>query len=89
MAFDQTEIKGLIRQLESITKHFPIVGDFKVLFLFIVLGIPSCKYQEKFDKVGWPDEGRPSFPPPSRNFMLKDLQENYKLINRHESKVLN
>ena len=30
MAFDQTEIKELVKQLDSITKRFPIIGDFKV-----------------------------------------------------------
>lgn len=30
MAFDQTEIKNLINQLDKITKAFPIIGDFKI-----------------------------------------------------------
>ena len=30
MAFDQTEIKNLVNQLDKITKAFPITGDFKI-----------------------------------------------------------
>lgn len=30
MAFDQTEIKHLVNQLDKITKAFPITGDFKI-----------------------------------------------------------
>lgn len=30
MAFDQTEIKRLVNQLDKITKTFPIIGDFKI-----------------------------------------------------------
>lgn len=30
MAFDQTEIKSLVNQLDKITKAFPITGDFKI-----------------------------------------------------------
>ena len=30
MAFDQTQIKSLVNQLDKITKRFPITGDFKI-----------------------------------------------------------
>jgi hypothetical protein len=30
MAFDQTELKQLVNQLDQITKQFPIKGDFKI-----------------------------------------------------------
>jgi hypothetical protein len=30
LAFDQTEIKELVRQLDKITKQFPITGDLKI-----------------------------------------------------------
>ena len=30
MTFDQTQIKGLVRQLDLITNHYPIVGDLKI-----------------------------------------------------------
>lgn len=30
MAFDQTELKELVNQLDRITKQFPISGDFKI-----------------------------------------------------------
>lgn len=51
-----------------------------VWLLFTALIFNSCNNQEKFIKTRWNESTDPTFPPPHRKAMLKDLLSNYKLI---------